>query len=445
MRPRYLLDCLGRDTLVRLIRERGLSSARENDERRKTLSHSYHGDIETLVRDLSRAELVSIFKQLTFFVGDEEMYLANPGKYRHEELRAFGIRAFAGRRVRVVGEFHSAAELEEATADEADNDTEVGDEAEEDEEHDSESATGGEGEVEGEVSEPNEGFFALDSEWSRPRILSRVLRKTGMVVPERLRTTRFRELIAELGARGIEACFADDPSCAVLTDEAESPGIFAKLRLRRAGDQAEPRAPKNEIRVGEGGPAIVVQAGERKVTLRTPRPSNYNLAVLRLQFLTAVPSAERRNLAGWPESYISAATKGLALRPQEATLLRAYAAGLCLGNHSPYEAIPQLRQVVTEAEWEELLSDFVSLNPFQPDFVRAIVEQLKPMATPRTEPESWRSAEPTPDDLLATAQTERASEPLAAAGRSGAGGDAQDETGTNRRDLGALNDMFKDD
>src|SRR2546421_742779 len=102
---RDLLDCLGRDSLVRLIRDRGLIPDRENDERRKTLAHSYHGDIEALIDELSRADLVSIFRQLVFEVGGEEVYLPNPGKYRLEELRAFALRGFAGRRVRVPGDF----------------------------------------------------------------------------------------------------------------------------------------------------------------------------------------------------------------------------------------------------------------------------------------------------------------------------------------------------
>jgi len=81
------LDYLGRSTLVRLIQERTLSTSRENDERHKTLAHSYRRDQEAFVNDLNRAELVLLFRKLTFLIGDEEFYLSNPGWH--------GIPAFA--------------------------------------------------------------------------------------------------------------------------------------------------------------------------------------------------------------------------------------------------------------------------------------------------------------------------------------------------------------
>lgn len=61
--PRDILDVLGRDTLVRLIRGRNLSASRENDDRRTSLSRSYRGDVEALILELSRAELVEVFSR----------------------------------------------------------------------------------------------------------------------------------------------------------------------------------------------------------------------------------------------------------------------------------------------------------------------------------------------------------------------------------------------
>jgi hypothetical protein len=466
---RDLLDCLGRSTLVRLIQERALSTSRENDERRKTLAHSYRGDQEALVHDLNRAELVLIFRKLTFFIGGEEFYLSNPAKYRLEELRAFAIRAFAGRRVHIVGEFSPASELDENEAFELEDEPEDG-EAEPEDDVDAGAADdeNDQNAVPRESEESSGGQFGhLTDEWSRPRLISRVLQELGRDVPFRLRAARFRELISDLRARGIEACHVDDPSWSVLTDDAESPGIAAKLRLRiadsgkglasrvRPGTHGE-AAPSVSARKAwesrrahqptEGGPPIVIQPGEPPVSQRIPRPSDYNIAVLRLQFLTAVPSVERGRMAEWPSGYLAAATQGLDLRPPELALLRAYATGLCLGNHSPYDAIPHLTQAMSAEEWERLLSDFVALNPFQPDFVRAIVEQIRPIAAPKSEAETWHSAVPLAEDLHDVAPADApVQEPLAAAGKHGTTtSESPKDSESNVRNLGSLSGMFEE-
>ncbi|MFO0570175.1 MAG: hypothetical protein U0263_31315 [Polyangiaceae bacterium] len=432
-------------------------TSRENDERRKTLAHSYRGDVEALINDLGRQELVEIFRQLTFDVGGDEMYLPNPVKYRHDELRAFAIRAFVGRRVRIVGEFRPASELEGFDDEEFDDDGQ---------DYAWEESSLDEGADEaGEVEDAGHPFRALSADWSRPRMIARLLRKLGRDVPERLRAPRFQELVADLREMGIDACLADDPSCTPLGDDAESPGIAAKLRLRLAGARQSASGPRTEApredrsaaarkawetrraqSAGDAGPPIVVQAGERPVSQRVPRPSDYNLAVLRLQFLTAVPSVQRRAMPEWPSVYLEAATRGLHLRPQEETLLRAYSAGLSIGNHSPYDAIPHLSQALSATEWEQLLEDFVALNPFQPEFVQAIVEQIEPVTAPRSQARTWKSAEPTPEDLREpTKSSEPSRERAAASGRSTSVAPEPEQPGTNVRDLGALSGMFDDE
>src|SRR5262249_5827194 len=130
---------------------------------------------------------------------------------------------------------------------------------------------------------------------------------------------------------------------------------------------------------------------------------------------------------------------------QELALLRAYSAGLCLGNHSPYDAIPHLTPVMNAGEWGQLLDDFAALNPFQPEFVRAIIEQIRPVTAPTSAAQTWRDAAPTPDDLRELQQTEREQEPLAASGKSGATSEPAKSSETNVRNLGALKDMFQDD
>lgn len=491
---RALLDALGRETLVRLMRERDLAPTRENDERRRSLAHSFHGDVEALVLALTRQELVDVFKGYTFDIRGVESFVSNPAKYRLPELQAFAIRAFAGRRVRIPAAFTRVSSEEENPVDEDEDGT------------DDDSAT--EADVAGEVSVA-EALGISSREWSRPRQLSRVFDALGHELVQRLRRERFQDLIVELLEGGVEACLADDLSSTPCTAEDESPGIDAKVRLRlldgraaREGatggeqDRAEDadrvasvlenaEAPmrardiarelgiartrvnaalydniggrfvkdqaftwsvrrRNEVKrsPSEGGPHIVVHAGEKPIPARAARPSDYNLAVLRLQFLTAVPSVERRTLPSWPDGYLDAATRGLTLHPQERALLRTYAAGRCIGNHSPYESIPHLASVLSATEWETLLDDFQALNPFQPDLVQAIVEQVLPVVTPRSSTGAWRGVMPTPPDEVrapekapaATAMNSPQSDPL-----------PPPPGPANQRDLGALAGMFDEE
>lgn len=501
---RALLDLLGRETLVRLTRERGLAPTRENDERRKALAHSYHGDVETLIHDLTRQELVDLFRSCTFDVRGVECFVSNPGKYRQDELHAFAIRAFAGRRVRIPADFV-------AVQSEQDEDS-VDGESGEDERDDGD---------DGQTSDDDDASVtdALGIEtgtWSRPRQIARILDALGYPSVQRLRTARFQELIAELASGGVEACLADDPVERTCTTDDESPGIDTKLRLRLVkGERREkntrarrPRPSVDDVEAiagalrdadtpmrardiarvlglsrarinaalhenlgtrfgkndedftwslqgrggrnassSDGGPPIVVQAGEKPIPVQAPRPSAYNLAVLRLQFLTAVPSVERRTLAVWPNGYLTAATRGLALQPQELALLRAYAAGLCIGNHSPYDAIPRLTQVLSPTEWETLLSDFQALNPFQPELVQAIVQQVEPITAPRSSARVWQGAAvPVPDaDAEASPSDERSVEPKAAASTQPSPPVDPEPGPANRRDLGALAGMFDEE
>lgn len=499
---RSLLDLLGRDTLVRLMRERGLAPTRENDERRKALAHSYRGDVEALVLDLSRQELVEVFKSCTFEVRGVESRVSNPAKYRHDELQAFAIRAFAGRRVRIPADFVAVTYEDDDDFDDDENDGSSEDDLGDDDDSDDEDI-------------PVAECLGVDStSWSRPRQIARILDALGYDPVQRLRTARFQDLIAELLSGGVEACIADDPSETPCTPDDDSPGIETKLRLRLLSDEDEEEIPRRsrgldprddveaiagvlreegapmrardiarslglsrsrvnaalyrsvgtrftkndddftwslrdrsavETSSSDGGPRIVVQAGEKPIPVQAARPSAYHLAVLRLQFLTAVPSVERRTLSAWPAGYLTAATKGLSLQPQELALLRAYAAGLCMGNHSPYDAIPRLTQVLSPTEWETLLSDFQALNPFQPELVQAIVEQLEPVTAPRSSAGVWRDAVPPPTDLDATPLPEASMDPKAAASTRPSAAPAPEPGPANHRDLGALADMFDEE
>ncbi|MGE0402499.1 MAG: hypothetical protein AB7T06_37705 [Kofleriaceae bacterium] len=441
MKPAEVLDCLDRKALVRLVRLRGLSTSNSNDDRKATLARSYRGDVEALINDLSRGELLEVFLSFNWFeVRGRRLWLRNPSQYRHDELRAFAIRAFAERPVRIVADFE---EYEDEEEDEDEDDAEYAeDEGEEDEEDDGDEDDDA---SDDETEEEPRFIRKLKPEWSRPRKVARIMRRLGLGTPERLRTPRFQELIAALEQYGVVACLADDHAYEVLTNQAESPGIYAKLRLRKISSAdsesgSKPTIGHERSKVVDTGPQIIVQSGERPVAQRAPRPPDYSLAVLRLKFLTAVPSVERRTMTEWPDGYLRAATKNLSLRPQETSLLRALSAGLYIGNHSPYEVIPQLTQVLTPLEWNELLDDFAVLNPFQPEFVQAITEQIQPIRTPRTSTDTWREATPTPPDLIVDEpDTDKHAMPMAAAAK------GAETTETNVRDLGALAGMFEDE
>lgn len=75
-------------------------------------------------------------------------------------------------------------------------------------------------------------LITLKHDWSRPRTLKNVFADLGLEVPERLRTSRFQELIRKINALGVEVSDAD--SGVLLTPKDSSPGVDARVRLRRA-------------------------------------------------------------------------------------------------------------------------------------------------------------------------------------------------------------------
>jgi hypothetical protein len=443
---RELLDVLGRDTLVRLTRNRGLPAASENDERRRALAYSYRGDVEALILDLSRQELVELFKQLQFGIRGVECCLPGPNKYRHHELQAFAIHAFAGRRVRIPCKF-TPVEVDEGDEDDI-LDDDIIDEGGEDDIDDADGEDDDDVVVVDEEISVAEALRIESSSWSRPRKIERILDSLGYTPVQRLRTARFRELIEELSEGGVEACLAGDPMEQVLCVNDDSPGIDTKLRLRLvtselgadAGarhDRAQRAEPSKSV--SNGGPRIVIQAGEAPIRAQVVHLSSYAIADLRLRFLTSVSTGRRRSLPAWPDEYLTAATRGQALSASELSRFRAFSASLCFGSEDLDETMQRLSRSLSQSKWSTLLDDFRRLNPFHPELVEAIVQQvyalLGPDSRPVMEPgavDAARSPQPTPETgRLAELSPQPASstpslDPLAA----------------NQRDLGALSGMF---
>lgn len=93
LRTRDLLDEFNQDTLIRLMRERGLPPTRANEDRRKALAHSFRGDLVALLELVTKQELVDFFARSTFYAdGREDFHLPNPTKFRLDELRDFVVK-----------------------------------------------------------------------------------------------------------------------------------------------------------------------------------------------------------------------------------------------------------------------------------------------------------------------------------------------------------------
>lgn len=184
------------------------------------------------------------------------------------------------------------------------------------------------------------------------------------------------------------------------------------------------------------GPVITTRSGD-SVAEPAPSVSPYNLALLRLQLLTAVPSFERKHETSWPYAYLEASVRGLAVSRPEANLLQSIAPGLCTGTHSPFPIVQQLMRHLDGPTWEELLADLQQLNAAHPDVVATIVahvRELRGEAAPPKPPEPV--AMPEPVDV--SADTQPSTEAKAASRQNH--GDAPDSL--NERDLGPLDSMF---
>jgi hypothetical protein len=289
--------------------------------------------------------------------------------------------------------------------------------------------------------------FRLDPDgaWSRPRQLARVLRLLDIQVPLRLRDERFREALQLLARAGIEACIASDGERTVLSLDADTPGIHAEIRLRIATEPTRRTPPPTRgPETSPPPPIVVVSRPARPAPPPPPRPREpaYDTALRRLQFLTAVPSMDRQHEPEWPDGYLKAATAGLEVTPFEVRHLRMVAASLVKGHHSPEGIITRLLKVETPGDLEALVTRFRHLNHSMLENAEEVVQWMgvisagypsvahpQPYAPPPARapvasaapPPAHRSPTPAPTVKLAT-----------------------QETHTNVRDLGALDDMFKD-
>lgn len=362
---RRVLLRLDAEPLRRLIDVRGLAPAKSKHDMRSRIAKSYRGDMKQLVDDLLRKELLDLFAE-AFETDRGHAYLTSAGRYDHDQLRRFArallIDEVIPREFNVEPYQEDPSDGDSAEDDVLDADDE-GDEDGEDPAEDPEDAT---------AEEP---LPEIGDDWSRPHKITRLLSRLDLEVPERLRTPRFQELITTLAGLGVQARPVDGTE--PFTTEDESPGIAAKLRLRRVSHRAA-RRPESPpvLRTVRVVPGTIETVSPRRLPA-------WELALARLQLLTAVPTATRELQPEWPDGFVAAAALDLALPPERLRLLSTVVANYLRGEHDPFDVIHRLEAVLSAAEWTVLLDHFARLNSSRPAVVAHLLEYVNSRAASR--------------------------------------------------------------
>lgn len=103
----------------------------------------------------------------------------------------------------------------------------------------------------------------IDEDWSRPRQLKRVLKQLDLPVPQRLMTPRFQEAVKLLHKLGLQMQILGENQ--LVSDQSQSPGINARVRLRKAPGSGSSGVPQvvippiqEKICKESGGPYLKV-------------------------------------------------------------------------------------------------------------------------------------------------------------------------------------------
>jgi hypothetical protein len=329
--------------------------------------------------------------------------------------------------------------------------------------------------------------------WSNPRPIAQIMERLALEVPQRLRTQRFHAFVSELHELGLEMALVDGGEPLTLDDD--TPGIRTEVHLRILPEPAAPRrappaapAPRRSevTRPAERPPRPTVPARPRAAFESPPprealppitvvpsaprhgpaaaprvRPHDYELAKLRIQFLTSAPNIHRERSPEWADHYLQAALRGLTVGSPDTRLLAMGLRGWARTPSSPEVLVPDLMKALAAHEWEELLEDFVRLNLEVFEEVERIVRRVRELLgdapAPAGVPRPLQHAPPraqvqaTAVTFLAAPAVSRAETPSrGAAGSPTArpanppGNPAQVEAPRNERDIGVLADIFKD-
>ena len=144
----------------------------------------------------------------------------------------------------------------------------------------------------------------------------------------------------------------------------------------------------------------------------------------------------------WPDAFLEAATAGLEVTPFEVRHLRMVAASFVKGHHNPEAIITRLLKVETPRDLEALVERFRYLNRSVAEHAEEVLQWMGEIAAghPHIEHLPFHAPAPArvPPAYAASASAPRAPEPAPKIKP------ATPEPHTNVRDLGALDDMFKD-
>jgi len=290
-----------------------------------------------------------------------------------------------------------------------------------------------------------------DGAWSRPRTVSRLLVVLYDQEFTRLRTARFHRLLRDLDAYGVELCIADDPDRQPLALDAASLGLDAPVRLRMRSAESQPTddartapqpvvvKPTSATTTAPLQPVRVIpDPGGRISQVPAARTTPYELAQLRLEFLTAAPSVDRAHDPLWPDAFLNAAARGIDLHEREQRYLRLAANSFVSGSHDPMGRVMRLTRVLHPDDWPLLLLDYERLNPdAAPELVNEVLRHASELASLPHEPVvAFAPAPPAPRP----SRPEPAPLPRAAS----SGRHASPPPERDARDLGALKGMFDD-
>lgn len=214
---RDFLNPLGRNALVRLCHLRNLRRASTNDDRKRLLAHSYHGNLNALIDDMYRYELVASLESLVIPTNGTDFSLYRPSQYGHAKLQDLArqcILSHLGDEWRQISVDPNDFDFTNSDATEA-NSVDALDHADD-------------------RLEWIAILQGTEAVWSRPRKLSRLLLAAGIDGTKRLSTVRFRGLLEKLHQSGIHVSLGDE-DVALYPESATTPGLQAKVRLRRVG------------------------------------------------------------------------------------------------------------------------------------------------------------------------------------------------------------------
>jgi hypothetical protein len=362
---RTILDNLGKQTLRRLCEERGLQTARELDEMRARLAHSFRGDTKELVDRLSRREMQQILDIWEFEVDGNFGGLVGVSYASKDDLAKAVLAVYedgwcpTSRKLSPVG---SGSRLRVSIDDETDL---------EDCAHEPEAENGRQ--TEEDAAQP----FDDDRERSFLADLASKLAERGRT------TTYIRRLVNDLGRHRAEhrlrlsavrhvshvlegAGMSTDPDLSTMTT---APGIDARVVVIRS--IASPRRMHDSAIAPDVASRADPPPGNMRI--RPPsapspapppqRPSGFEMANEQLKFLvTVATSISILNQEGRAQA-IEMASESIELSAADRIRLKAFSHQYAGGNFELGHTLGYLRAGLSERRRQQLLDCLPLLAP----------------------------------------------------------------------------------